>query len=778
MIRAGAISPTGKRAVIEARGEIFTVPAEKGDLRNLTNTSGSAERSPTWSPDGLRLAWFSDESGEYQLVIADQLGKVEKQIEIPGATFFYTPQWSPDSNHIAFGDADRTLWVVDVASGKIDRIDNEGFVHPLRRINPEWSPDSKWIAYSRELKNQYYAVFVYSMEGGDTRQITDGLSNSHSPAWDEGGEYLYFLGSTDYGLGVAWLDMSSLGRTANYSIYLAVLDSELESPLKPESDEEAAADEADESKDEDSEEEDKADDVPAVKIDFEGIGQRIIAINVPPRPYDQLKAGEKGIVFYSERIPHQDGTTVHRYSLEDRESKQLLTEVAGFAISADGKKLLYAKAESAWFIVDADKPPENGKGQLDLEAMRTKVNSQAEWSQIFAEAVRYQRDYFYVENIHGLDLDWVKETYGPLVRHVRHRSDLTYILDLVGAETSVGHSFTGGGDLPDVDTVPVGLLGADLVAHGGRYRIDKIYSGENWNPDLRAPLRGPGINIEDGSYLIAVNGKSLTDNMNPYSLFDRTADRQTVLTLSQRPDGRDPEDVTVVPVASEVNLRQREWMDTNRRKVDELSGGRLAYVWIPNTTDAGFTSFNRYYFAQQDKQGAIIDERFNHGGQIADYIVDLLARDLYGFFNNPVGDQQPLTAPNAAIWGPKVMLINEMSGSGGDMLPYMFRARGIGPLVGTRTWGGLVGIWDVPPLIDGGYITAPRGGFYDLEGNWAVENVGIAPDIEVEQEPGLMTDGGDPQLERAVEEALRMLETQAVPILPQPEDPVRVRRPE
>ncbi len=323
----------------------------------------------------------------------------------------------------------------------------------------------------------------------------------------------------------------------------------------------------------------------------------------------------------------------------------------------------------------------------------------------------------------------------------------------------------------------MGLLGADLEVANGRYRIARILVGENWNPDLRAPLSGPGIDARVGDYIIAVNGVELTANMNPYSLFDRTADKQTVLTLNGRPDRSGAREITVVPVASEFTLRARDWMEGNRRKVDELSGGRLAYVWLPNTGNAGYTNFNRYYFAQQDKQGAVIDERWNGGGYAADYMVDLMSRELVGFFNNPVGDRQPLTMPIAAVWGPKVMITNDAAGSGGDFLPYMFRFKGIGPLVGTRTWGGLVGIWDVPPLIDGGFITAPRGGFFDLEGEWAVENEGVAPDYEVEQTPKLVNQGHDPQLERAVEIALELLDKQKVTILPQPPDPVRVKRP-
>jgi tricorn protease len=778
-----ALSPTGKRALFSARGEVFSVPAEKGDIRNLTRSSGAADRAPAWSPDGSRVSWFSDEGGEYRLIIADQYGRDPRTIELKHPTFYYTPRWSPDSKHISFGDADRNLWVVDAESGKARLIGNEGSSHPERIIHPVWSPDSKWIAYAKRLKNEYSAIFVYSLDEGKSFQITDGMSDSRAPAWDRGGKYIYFLASTDYGLNVGWLDMTSIERPLNREVYLVVLPAGEPSPLLPESDEEELA-EASESKDKKGKkDEKKAGDEKEeaggveVRIDLEDIGQRILALDLPVRSYSSLQAGEEGVVFYLEHVQNEPGARLHRYSLEDREAKEVLSGVADYTLSADGKKLLFERGENQWAIVDASASPEAEKGKLDLSDMRMRVDPEAEWKQIFREAWRYQRDYFYVENVHGLDLDWAYKTYAPWVDYVRHRADLTYVLDILGGETSIGHSFTGGGDEPDVEVVPVGLLGGDFAVENGRYRIVKIYNGENWNPGLRSPLSGPGIDVDEGDYLLAVNGVELDASMNLYSLFDRTAGKQTVLTLNASPAMKGAREVTVVPVNSEVALRQRDWVEGNRRKVDELSGGKLAYVWVPNTSNAGYDSFNRYYFAQKDKKGAVIDERFNHGGYIADYIVDLLSRELLGYFNNPVDGHQPWTAPNAAIWGPKVMIINEMSGSGGDMLPYMFRFKKIGPLVGTRTWGGLVGIWDVPPLVDGGYITAPRGGFYNVEGEWDVENKGVPPDIEVEQTPQLVNAGHDPQLEAAVEKALELLKTEGVKILPQPPDPVRTRRP-
>jgi tricorn protease len=351
------------------------------------------------------------------------------------------------------------------------------------------------------------------------------------------------------------------------------------------------------------------------------------------------------------------------------------------------------------------------------------------------------------------------------------------LLDILGGEVSIGHSFTGGGDNPKINPVKIGLLGADLEISNNRYRIKKIYNGENWNPDLRAPLSAPGVDVNEGDYIIAVDGVELKVPTNPYSLFENKANKQVTLRVSKNSDSTNSKQVIVVPVENEGPLRTFDWVEGNRRKVNQLTNGQIAYVWLPNTAESGYDYFNRYYFAQQDKPGVILDERFNGGGYIADYFVDILSRKLRGYFNNVAGDRKPWTEPLTGILGPKVMIINEMAGSGGDMLPYMFREMNIGPLVGTKTWGGLVGIWDTPDLIDGGYITAPRGGFFDLNGKWDVENIGIQPDIEVEMTPKEVIAGHDPQLEKAAEEALRLLRDNPVKLLNEPAPPIRVFRP-
>lgn len=779
MMTGARLSPTGKRAAFEARGEIFTVPAEHGDVRNLSRDSGAADRAPAWSPDGASIAWFSDASGEYRLVIADADGGNRRDVAVPDPTFFYDPRWSPDSRFVAFTDAGRDLLVADASTGRVERIPGEGYAHPIRSIYPAWSPDSKWIAYVRRGDNQYNAIWVYSMERKTAHRITDGMADCRAPAWDKGGKHLYFLASTDYGLNVGWLDMGNYDHPVTHSVYLAVLSSEEKSPFAPRSDDEPA--EAEEEEPAADEEEDP----PPVRIDFPGIERRIESLGLPAAEYLALVPGSEGVLFLAESAePSAEDENndvpliLHRYSLEDRKAEPFLEGVSAFDVSHDGLKLLYGAPGGAWGIVDAAGPAAVGDGTLGTADVRLFVDPAAEWRQIFREAWRYQRDYFYVRNVHGLDLDDVLARYAPLVEQVRHRSDLTYLLDVLGGETSVGHSFVFGGDLPSVDTVPVGLLGADLVRAEGGYRIARIYHGENWNPDLVAPLAEPGLGVSEGDYLIAVNGAPLAGVENPYRLFDRTAGKQTVLSVNDRPGPGGAREVTVVPVPDETGLRVAAWVEDNRRRVDELSGGRLAYVWIPDTGLGGYENFNRYYFAQQDKQGAILDERYNHGGSAADYIVDLAARPLLGYFSNPIGERKPFTNPGAGIWGPKVMIANEMSGSGGDLLPYMFQARKVGPVVGKRTWGGLVGIWDVPALIDGGMITAPRGGYYNNDGKWDVENIGVAPDVEVENTPAEVIAGRDPQLERAVEIALEMLARNPVVRRPQPPDPTRVKRPE
>ena len=807
-----ALSATGKRVVVEARGEIFTIPAEKGDVRNLTSSAGSAERNPAWSPDGKSVSYFSDKSGEYALVIESQDGlTAPREIALggkQGPKHYYTPSWSPDSKKILFHDTDLNVWVVDVASGTSKIVGNDPWMVPQRTLHPTWSPDSRWVAYAARLNSLYRAIFVANVDTGERKQVTDGLADAMYPVFDASGKYLWFLASTDLGLRSQWLDMTSYDRSENFGLYVAVLKKGEPSPLLPESDDEKGQEkEADKPAEKPAEKpadkpagakpaEDRAPKAPVtVAIDFDGLQQRILSVaGVPARQYFELRAGLAGTVYYLEApaggggFGPPRGNTLHRYRLTDRKAATFMANVAEFDVSADGKKLLYRTptaggaaggppaggarpAPPALFLVDADKqPPQAGQGKLDV-ALRMFVDRKAEYAQIFAEGWRNQRDYLYVPNMHGTDWPKMKQMYGAMLPFVKHRADLNYLMDMMGAEIAIGHSYVRGGDMPEVPDSPGGLLGADFVIESGRYKIARIYDNESWNPDLRAPLAAPGVDVSVGDFIVAVDGVELRAPDNIYRLLDGTANRQTVLSVNARPVLEGARLVTVVPVANEQGLRTRAWVESNRRLVDKLSNGQLGYVYLPNTGQPGYTSFNRYYFAQQDKKGAVIDERFNGGGSAADYIIDVLGRDFDGYFNNVAGTRMPFTSPAAGIWGPKVMIVNEMAGSGGDLMPYMFRRRGIGPLVGKTTWGGLVHTADTPTFIDGGSMIAPRGGFFTRDGKWAVENEGVAPDIDVENWPKEVIAGRDPQLERAVQEALRLLKEKPVQRLTQEPPP-------
>ncbi len=770
LIRSGNISPTGARAVFSARGDIFTVPAKKGDFRNLTSSPGVNDRFPTWSPDGNKIAWFSDQSGEYELMIIDQKGiDPVRRISFENPSFYYAPVWSPDSKKILFSDKRLNLWYLDLENGNPVKIDKDSYDHPQRSLDHVWAPDSNWVAYSKRLDNHLHAIFVYSLKEAKSYQLTDGLSDALSPAFDRGGKYLYFLAGTDFALNTGWLDMTSYDRPFTREVYLVVLSSEESSPLLPESDEEEVKKKEEKTGEKDSEEaakKDKEKDKKVkVRIDLKEIDQRILAVDIPLRNYSQLNAGAEGIFFYCESIPNQQGVSLHRYDLKKREAKPFMSGISVYEISANGKNLFYM-ARSVYGIVDSSGKAKVGDGKLKTSELQMRVDPVAEWKQIYREGWRINRDFLYDENMHGADWDAMYKKYKPLVAHVAHRSDLSYILANLIGELTIGHSWAGGGVLPKVETVPVGLLGVDYKVDNGYYRIAKIYTGENWNPNLRAPLTAPGLEVSEGDYLLEVNGLELKPPVNIYRAFEGTSGKQISLRVNSKPLKEGSSLVNVVPVGNERALRTRDWIEGNRRKVDKMSNGRLAYVYLPNTSFAGYVNFNRYYFAQQDKEGAVIDERFNGGGSVADYFVDLMSRPLMAYF--ATRDGKEVTTPIAQIFGPKVMIINEYAGSGGDALPYFFRFRKIGPLVGKRTWGGLVGHHGGVDLIDGGYISSPNLAMYNVDGEWDVENVGVAPDIEVEMTPAKVIRGGDPQLEHAVKEALKMLEKNPVKLAPRP----------
>jgi len=770
-LQNASLSPKGQRALFEYRGEIFTVPKENGSWRNISKSS-FADRSPVWSPDGQQIAWFSDRSGEYKMIISDQFGsEVKKTITLPNPTFYFRPAWSPDGKYISYTDTDFNMWVLDLATGTAKKADTERYAHPNRSLNPVWSPDSKWIAYVKLTDAQFKVVKAYNVESGKIVNISDQMADALPPVWDASGKYLYFLASTTWGLSTGWLDMSSYNTPVVRGLYAAVLSKDDASPLLPKSDEEMEKTEEEE-KGEKSE--DKKSKAVTVKID-DDVLSRIIAIDMPLRNYSGLVAGAKNTVFVGENVPNQTGITLHKYNLDKLESSEFMSGIRFAQTSEDRKQLLY-RIGGNWGIVETSgKSQKSSEGRLKID-IKMKVNPLQEWQQIYREAWRYQRDFLYVNNTHGAPWNDIYNWYKPWVNHVKHRQDMNYIVDILGGEIAVGHSYTRGGDFPDLDNVPVGLLGADYVVKNGFYQISKIYSGENWNPGLQAPLDMPGIKVQEGDYLLEVNGTKLDASSNLYSLFEQTAGKVTQLKTGKSTNLADATTSNVLPIANENRLRSRNWIEGNRRYVAEKTDGKIGYTYVPNTGGGGYTSFNRYYFAQQDKQGMVVDQRNNGGGSAADYIADVMNRKLYGYFNSKVGDHKPWTTPMSAVWGPKVMIINERAGSGGDLLPYLFKSMDIGTLVGTRTWGGLVGTWDTPPFIDGGRMVAPRGGFFDVNGEWAIEGTGIAPDIEVIQEPKLLLQGQDPQLDAAIQEVLRRLETEKMELKSEPAAPIRSKR--
>ena len=808
---SAAVSPSGARAVFTARGEIITVPAEKGDPRNLTSTPGVMERDPQWSPDGKSIAYLSDESGEYALHIRPQNGEgAVTKIELkPG--FYGSPRFSPDSKKIAIIDSFQKLWYVDLETKKQIEVAGDTYQMRAGNIAGVWSSDSKWLAYSKVLPNDLSAIYLHSVADGKSTQVTDGLSDAANPVFDKDGKYLYFTASTNSGESLG-LDVHAMERTATSSIYLVVLDKTQPSPFAPESDEEKPTEEkkpgeavkADASTGEPPQQGAKpaepiqpksgGTETKSVKIDLDGIDQRILSVPMPPRRYTELQVGKAGTLLALELMPQNlDGAaggpptgpriTVHRYDMKTRKSDAPLTGITDFQMSYGGEKALYREVDN-WIITalrpmatggPGGAPPTptpqggNAQGALKTAGIEVRVDPIQEWKQMYHEAWRIERDWFYDRNIHGLDLKAAEKQYEPYLRSVASRSDLTYLFQEMLSNMVVSHLGTGGGDLPEVKRVQTGLLGADYEVANRRYRFARVYSGENWNPQLRAPLTQPGVNVKAGEYLLAVNGREVRTSDNVYSFFEGLAEKSVVLRVGPDASGAGAREVTVVPVADEGALRNRAWIEENRRKVDQMTGGKVAYLYMPDTGNGGLTSFNRYFYAQIGKDAAIVDERFNAGGLLATDIAEILNRKPLSAAANRVGN--PLVQPQG-IFGPKVMIINERAGSGGDAMPWYFRRAGVGKLVGTRTWGGLVGMAGAPPLMDGGFVTSPSSGIYNpLTGEWEVENIGVPPDVEVEQDPALVRKGRDPQLEKAVEVVLEELKKSPPPRLRTPAFP-------
>lgn len=770
-ILSAGISPTGARAVFESHGEVLTVPAEHGNVRNITNSPGVADRTPAWAPDGKSIAYFSDESGEYALHIKNQDGMgAVKKIDLGNPpSYFYNPMWSPDSKKIAYTDKRLSVWYVDLAKGTPVKIDEDVFETPEMTMDPTWSPDSEWIAYTKLMGNHMHAVFVYSLETGKSTQVTDGLSDARYAVWDKDGKYLYFTASTNSGPTTGWLDMSSEGHEVTRGVYVAVLSKTEKSPLAPESDEEKVAPEekpAATGAAGKKEEAAKKEETPKVTIDFENIGQRILSLPVPQQDYVGLYAGKTGELFLM-AIPAgaREGfgppsATVTKFELKTKKETPFIGGVEAFDVSFNGEKALYQMA-GHWGIAPTAAPVKPGDGMLNMADMKVWVDPRAEWKQMYHEIWRIERDFFYDPHFHGLNLAKAEAEYAKYLPGLASREDENFLFNQMLGDLNVGHMFVGGGSIPTVPPVSVGLLGADYRVANDRYQIAKVYQGENWNPGLEAPLTQPGVNVTAGEYILAVDGREVHGTDNIYSFFLDKAGKQVMLKVGPNADGTGSREVTVVPIANELSLRHRAWTYHNWEVVTKESDGKLAYVYLPNTAGGGFTNFNRYYMAQVGREGAVMDERFNTGGQIANYIIEIMQRKLTSYWYTRQGDV--FTSPLDAIFGPKVMITNQFSGSGGDWMPWAFKHVGVGPTIGERTWGGLVGIYGYPNLIDGGFVTAPRVAFFNPNGTWDVENHGVPPDVPIILDPKAWREGHDVQLEKAISVAMDELRKNPLP---------------
>ncbi|MRR20816.1 peptidase S41, partial [bacterium] len=788
-IRSAYISPTGSRAVFGYRGEIITLPAEKGDPRNITLTTGAHEKYPSWSPDGKTIAYFSDASGEYTLQLKPQDGKGEPKVfKLPGTGFYAFPEWSPDSKKITFTDNGRNLWLLDIGSSSIKKVDTDEmyFPGPFREIHGDWSSDSKWIVYTKMLNSFFRVVCLYSVDQQKSFPVTDGLSDATDPVFDPSGDYLYFLASTDAGPVINWFDLSGADMRMTSSIYLVTLRKDILSPFAKESDEEKGTEDKTDTEKPAAPAPEKASakgapkgaaKVPVeeksdlLRIETDGLQDRIVSVPVSAGSYRELGVAGKGEILY---IAGDEGekSVLHKYSLTDRKDEEVM-ELDTYLVSADAKKMLYVKGQT-FGITAAGRKPEPGKGILNTGALSVRIDPASEWPQIFDEAWRINRDYFYDPGMHGADWKAMKEKYSQFLPHLTCRSDLNRVIQWMCSELGVGHHRVGGGDrLNNPARVGGGLLGADFSLENNRYRLKKIYGGLNWNPDLRSPLTEPGLNVKTGEYILAIDGRDLTADKNIHSFLENTDGKIVELTVGPNPDYNGSRVIKVVPIGNEMSLRNRDWVEGNLKKVTDATAGKVAYVYVPNTSGQGHEYFKRYFFPQANRKAIIVDERFNGGGMIADYYIDLLQRPLQSYWNMRYGND--LKTPSASIQGPKVMIIDETAGSGGDMLPWMFRKFGVGTLVGKRTWGGLVGTLGFPELMDGGMVTAPNLAIWTEDG-FVVENVGVAPDIEVEQWPADVIEGRDPQLEKAIEVALKELEKNP-PVEPvRPAYPIRVRK--
>jgi tricorn protease len=734
------ISPTGKRALLGARGDVFTIPVENGEINNITQTPGIREIDPVWSPDGKWIAYLSDRTGEYELFTKSSDGKGEEnQITADGTIWRFEPVWSPDSKKLAFSDKNQKLWYVDVNDGNTIEVDHSDFNDIT---DYQWSPDSRWLTYTKGSGSQMSSIWVYSLDTKATTQLTSDLTSEFNPVFSKDGKYLYFFSNRDFNLKFSSWEFNYV-YTNPTRVYAAALNNNVSALFQPKSDDEIV-------NGEDNKKTDTGEVV--IKIDPENFENRIVVLPGSSGNYSSLRPTENGVLY----IYRDDaGSKLKYFNAKDEKEVTVLEGVGNYAVSEDGKKLIYSM-RGEYGIVDVKENQKNTDGRLDLSKLEMKIYPKEEWAEMYVDAWRLLRDWFYDSNMHGLDWDKMKEKYGQLVPYVATRMDLDYIFGELGGELSAGHVYVDWGDFERVERKEGGLLGCELEADpSGYYKIKKIFKGENWHSDFRSPLTEYGVNVNVGDYIIAIDGQEVKTNENPYKYLENKANVIVTLFVNNKPSKDEAREEKVKPITNEGNLRYLDWVNSRMKMVDELSGGRIGYIHIPNTAVEGNRELFKYFYPQTNKEALIIDDRYNGGGFVPDRMIELLDRQILNYWVRR--GIEPVPVPGIVNEGPKACLINGYSSSGGDAFPYYFRERKMGTLIGTRTWGGLIGISGNPALMDGGSISIPVFRFLDTDGNWAVENEGVYPDIEVIDRADLVVQGRDPSLEKAVEVLLEEL---------------------
>ncbi|MCL3779601.1 acetyl-CoA synthetase [Prolixibacteraceae bacterium JC049] len=765
-VHSWSVSPSGKRALFDARGDIFSVPAKNGITENLTNTQGVREIFAAWSPNGKYISYVSDKTGEYEIyLLENKKGAEAKQLTKNSTAWKYMPAWSPDSKWLLYYDRTMQLKLLNVETAKEVVVDKSN-AEELRDF--AFSADSQWITYAKDGDNGQNAIWVYDIDNATKHEIVDSEFNNSDPVFSQDGKYLFFTSNRDFNLEFSSFEFTYLYNDAT-RIYAVALTKDAPSLFKIKNDE---VEVKEEKKAEDKPKKDKkkstkkeAPKKDKLTIDFDGIQKRIAALPMKSGRYWSLKPVKGGLLYGS-----NDG--IKRYDIDSEESKTVIGGVYSADLTADGKKLMYS-SRGSYGIVSASGKSKSGDGKIKLDDLEMKIDPRQEWNQIYTDGWRIFRDYFYVRNIHNVDWEGLKAKYAELVPHVSHRADLDYILGEIIAESNAGHAYVNYGDFEKVKRIDTGLLGAKLVADkkAGRYQIVKIYTGENWTPSRRSPLTEQGVDVKEGDYLISINGHDVTLADNPYQFLENTIGKIVTLQVNDKASTDGVRTCQVKPIKSELELMYLDWVRSRRAMVDKLSGGRIGYIHAPNTAVEGNRELFRGMYSFHNKEALIIDDRYNGGGFIPASMVELLNRETLSWWHRR--GLKSMKTPGVAHDGPKAMLINGYSSSGGDAFPYYFRKKKLGKLIGTRTWGGLVGISGNARLVDGGYIAVPRFGVYDENSKWIIEGIGVYPDIEVVDAPHLISKGIDPCIERAVKELLQELNAKPVKEPAVPADPDR-----